>query len=273
MNFIPDPRPTFHPGGFVTRHYRIKSQTITAPLRLVLLSDLHGTRYGCRQHFLLEAVEHISPHAVLLAGDMLDEGTSDTPAWQLLQQLGANYPCFAVLGNHECRRESIEETQRLYRSCGVTLLQGFGKTLSLSGCPVHFCGVDSPSRFGEGYFGHSNYFPLNFHLWRRQLRFCVSQVPKGVFSVLLSHHPELAAYYAASGLSLTVCGHAHGGQVRIPGLVNGLYAPGQGLLPPYAGGLYSLTPRSALVVGRGLVRNLLPRPGNPPEMAVITLSS
>ena len=84
--------------------------------------------------------------------------------------------------------------------------------------------------------------------------------------------PEHAAYYAASGLNLTVCGHAHGGQVRIPGLVNGLYAPGQGVLPPYAGGLYSLTPHSALAVSRGLVRNLLPRPGNPPEMAVIQLT-
>ena len=270
--FIPDPKAAWFQGGFVLRRYRVVSSKITAPLRLVLLSDLHGTRYGRRQRYLLNAIAEAAPQAVLLAGDMLDEGTSDTPAWQLLKQLGDRYLFFAVLGNHECRRESILETQHLYRSCGITLLQGTGQTLSFSGCPVHFCGVDSPARFGEGYFGHSYYFPLNFHLWRRQLSRCAARAPKGVFSVLLSHHPEHAAYYAASGLNLTVCGHAHGGQVRIPGLVNGLYAPGQGVLPPYAGGLYSLTPHSALAVSRGLVRNLLPRPGNPPEMAVIQLT-
>lgn len=270
--FIPDPRAERRPGGFVVRRYRVVSRKITAPVRLVLLSDLHGTRYGYRQYKLLTSLRLEAPHAVLLAGDMLDEGTSDTPARTLLRQLGEEFPCFAVLGNHECRRDSLRLTELLYRECGVNLLHGEGETLRLGGCPVHICGMDSPARFGEGYFGCSNYFPLDFDRWRRGLFRCAAQAPEGVFSILLSHHPEHAAYYAAAGVDLTVCGHAHGGQVRIPGLVNGLYAPGQGIFPLYAGGLYSMDKRSAMIVSRGLVRNILPRPGNPPEMAVITLA-
>ena len=36
-----------------------------------------------------------------------------------------------------------------------------------------------------------------------------------------------------------LAGHAHGGQWRIPGILNGLWAPNQGLFPAYAGGRYA----------------------------------
>lgn len=58
------------------------------------------------------------------------------------------------------------------------------------------------------------------------------------YSILLTHRPELTRYYRESGFDLVVAGHAHGGQVRIPGLGRGLLAPHQGLFPRYAGGRY-----------------------------------
>ena len=67
-----------------------------------------------------------------------------------------------------------------------------------------------------------------------------------------------------------VSGHAHGGQVRQPGMLNGLFAPHQGAVPDYAGGLYALG-STTLVVSRGLCRNLLPRVFNPPELVALDL--
>ena len=56
-----------------------------------------------------------------------------------------------------------------------------------------------------------------------------------------------------------VSGHAHGGQVRIPGVLNGLYAPNQGWFPKLAGGAYAQG-GTTLIVSRGLaVRTRLPR--------------
>jgi len=67
-----------------------------------------------------------------------------------------------------------------------------------------------------------------------------------------------------------VSGHAHGGQIRIPGLLNGLYAPDQGFLPEYAGGVYDLG-SSTMIVSRGLAKSFIPRIFNPPEIVLISL--
>ena len=88
--------------------------------------------------------------------------------------------------------------------------------------------------------------------------------------MLLSQRPERTECYRDSGFDLVVSGHAHGGQVRLPGMINGLFAPHQGAFPDYAGGLYALG-STTLVVSRGLCRNLLPRVFNPPELVALDL--
>ena len=94
------------------------------------------------------------------------------------------------------------------------------------------------------------------------------------FSLLLSHRPEFTKLFSSLPINLILSGHTHGGQVRIPYLLNGLYAPNQGLFPKYAGGLYELdsSKRQYLVISRGLSLNYrLPRVFNPSEIVFITL--
>jgi predicted MPP superfamily phosphohydrolase len=89
------------------------------------------------------------------------------------------------------------------------------------------------------------------------------------FKILMAYRPENIEHYRRYSFDLVVSGHTHGGQVRIPYILNGLYAPNQGIFPKYAGGLYrhgSLTH----VVSRGLsINKKLPRIFNPPELVVI----
>ena len=60
--------------------------------------------------------------------------------------------------------------------------------------------------------------------------------------------------------------------MRIPGLLNGLYAPNQGWFPEHAGGRYQVA-GTTLIVSRGLAREStrLPRIFNRPELVIITL--
>ena len=90
-------------------------------------------------------------------------------------------------------------------------------------------------------------------------------------NVLLAHRPELIEDYLAYPFDIIFSGHAHGGQWRIPGLINGLYAPHQGLFPKYAGGEYNFN-QTKLIVSRGLENQKLdhiPRFYNRPEVVIV----
>ena len=72
---------------------------------------------------------------------------------------------------------------------------------------------------------------------------------------------------------LILCGHAHGGQWRIPFTKRGVAAPNQGLLPAYVDGLYDLDNGSKMIVSRGLARERMPYPRffNHPEVVIIDI--
>lgn len=92
------------------------------------------------------------------------------------------------------------------------------------------------------------------------------------YKILMAHRPELIETYLPFGFDLVVSGHSHGGQVRIPFLVNGLWAPDQGGFPKYAGGMYTHD-KLTHIVSRGISFNpKLPRIFNPPEIVVIRLN-
>ena len=91
-----------------------------------------------------------------------------------------------------------------------------------------------------------------------------------VFTILLSHRPELFERYAKNNIDLALTGHAHGGQFRLP-FVGGLIAPNQGLFPTYDAGLYT-EKNTKMIVSRGVGNSIIPfRFNNRPEVIVIEL--
>ena len=97
-------------------------------------------------------------------------------------------------------------------------------------------------------------------------------MPSDAFTVLLAHRPEDFQAYVDAGIDVTLSGHAHGGQFRIPGM-GGLVAPGQGYFPKYTAGIHEQG-ESKLVVSRGLGNSIIPmRLFNLPEIVVVTLKS
>lgn len=240
------------------RHYTVESAKVSQSVRLVLLTDLHACDYGEGQRELLDMVEEQHPDLVLLGGDILDDDPAqpEENAWIVIETLGRAYPTFYVTGNHEFRSGRAEEMKARIADSGVTVLQGECRTVVFQGQPIRICGIDDP-KIGED-------------IWQTQLEKAAYGAGEGGISILLTHRPERTATYEGLGFDLILAGHAHGGQWRVPFLLNGLLAPNQGFFPAFAGGRYEVG-ESTLIVSRGLAREStrIPRIFNPPEVVVI----
>lgn len=198
------------------REYTVDARQVTGDIRLAVLTDYHGTSYQEEGAALAAQVAALNPDAVLLVGDMF----SDWPdafgeTAQLMQALASRWPCYYVTGNHEYWTNRIGEILRITGEAGVTVLDRSAAVLTVRGEQIALCGVPDP--YAMQYAGAPD--------TDAQLRQARAAAPEGLYTLLMAHRPELIGQYAAHGFDLVISGHAHGGQIRIPGLINGLYAP------------------------------------------------
>ena len=232
--------------------YALKAD-LEKPMTIVQLSDLHNARFGEGQTRLLAMVRAQSPDAIVITGDLIDDARGDYgPALELARGCAAIAPTYFVTGNHEKLSPSYEAFLPELEKTGVIDLSG--KTVTLEN------GVTLTGAQDAGFIGRENY-----------AGYVASLAPKaGGYRILIAHRPEFAASYAAAGFDLALCGHAHGGQIRLP-FIGGLYAPGQGKLPRYTAGLYGEGDMTMLV-SRGLGNSVFPfRVNNRPEVVVLTI--
>lgn len=243
----------------ILRTYTVVSPKLTAEVRLAVVTDFHSSDNA---DDVVAMVASCAPDAVLLVGDLFDDDTANRPTERtlsLMRQLSAQYPCYYVSGNHEAWTGEMDALYQQTEEAGVTVLRMSSGILTVRGQRIALCGIPDP--YEMVFSGAPD--------TEEQLRQALEDVDSADFTVLLAHRPELLAKYAQFPLDLVVSGHAHGGQVRIPGVLNGLYAPNQGWFPKLAGGAYTQN-GTTLIVSRGLaVRTRLPRIFNRPEVVLV----
>lgn len=243
----------------ILRTYTVVSPKLTAEVRLAVVTDFHSSDNA---DDVVAMVASCAPDAVLLVGDLFDDDTQNRPTERtlsLMRQLSALYPCYYVSGNHEAWTGEMDALYQQTEEAGVTVLRMSSGVLTVRGQRIALCGIPDP--YEMVFSGAPD--------TEEQIRQAMENVDSADFTVLLAHRPELLAKYAQFPLDLVVSGHAHGGQVRIPGVLNGLYAPNQGWFPKLAGGAYTQD-GTTLIVSRGLaVRTRLPRIFNRPEVVLV----
>lgn len=239
--------------------YTVTSPKLTAEVRLAVVTDFHSSDNA---DDVVAMVASCAPDAVLMVGDMFDDDIANRPTERtlsLMRQLSAQYPCYYVSGNHEAWTGEMDALYQQTEEAGVTVLRMSSGVLTVRGQRIALCGIPDP--YEMVFSGAPD--------TEEQLRQALEDVDSADFTVLLAHRPELLAKYAQFPLDLVVSGHAHGGQVRIPGVLNGLYVPNQGWFPKLAGGAYTQD-GTTLIVSRGLaVRTRLPRIFNRPEVVLV----
>ena len=243
----------------VVRHYVVETDKVSKQVRLAVVTDYHGCGYGPDGADLVQEVSALQPDAILLVGDMFSADGDPEAELRMFRQLDSIAFTYYVTGNHEYWEHSVPQLLARVAETGVTVLDQSCVSLVLDGQRINICGIPDPYAYVDTEVA---------------LNRVVEDIDHPAFTVLMAHRPELIEKYAAmNAFDLVVSGHAHGGQVRIPGIVNGLCAPNQGWFPKYAGGRYDVD-GTTLIVSRGLSTQRqmgVPRVFNRPEIVVIDL--
>lgn len=235
--------------------------------RVAHISDLHNAEFGKDNKRLLKMLEEAEPDIIAITGDIVDCHRTDTEiAISFVKKASEIAPCYYVAGNHEARvPEAFETLLAGFEKAGVTVLRNETATIAKGEDSITLIGIDDPD------FTVMSYSYDQSGIVDNALKSITPENEK-VFTLLLSHRPELFEVYKANNIDLTLSGHAHGGQFRLP-FVGGLYAPHQWLFPEYDSGLYTEEGKN-LIVSRGIGNSLFPfRLFNPPEVIVAELSS
>ncbi len=176
------------------------------------LSDFHCQPDDAIEWSSREAVRLVmaeAPDLIAITGDMFEVSElAGECAWQL-EGLSAPLGVWAVPGNHdraqrdpyaylEAPPERVEELREVLGALGVTLLVNESRTVEVEGAELAVAGVD------------------DFAYGRDDAQAALAQVDGADVALLLAHTPDMLDDPCARRADLVLCGHTHGGQIRLP---------------------------------------------------------
>jgi len=233
----------------------------TDPIRILHISDLHIEYLSRREDAILCIMENTQPDLILLTGDYINLSYNhDAEAYgrvgMFLSQLRAPYGIYASLGTLAVDiRESLlpvfdDHQVKLLRNSCTLVTVGERGVLALIGVDCTHDMVRDAS--------------VLQHINR--------DVPLDLPKVLLYHSPELMPQAIDLQIDLYLCGHTHGGQVRLPFI--GPIMTGSQLGRRYVMGYYE-EEQTQLYISRGVGFEGLSAPRvrllAPPEITLLRL--
>ncbi len=264
--------------GFLmeTVGYEVSTDKLSENVRIVFISDLHNCFFGgFDQSGIMDEIDKQQPDIVLFGGDVIDFKGGTKYSLRLMKMVEEKYPCAYACGNHEMMRSDYEEFFSEVEKLGIPIVHGTYTELNVKEQKIRVYGIADADEYGFG---------------GTQLENCYSTLDNGYYNILLAHQPEQYrkdmaldpeySYLKKNGdehFDLILSGHAHGGQWRIPYILDqGLYAPDQGLFPERTTGMYTHGDTTQ-IVSRGLAKPLrmifIPRIFNRPELTVVDLEA
>jgi predicted MPP superfamily phosphohydrolase len=217
--------------------------------RIILISDLHlGTYKGKRfVERVVKRLNTIDAEAVLFAGDFISYPQKKELPALLMPFKNLNKPMLAILGNHDVGMPGPDFRQELMAAAndvGIHVLDN----------EIHTVGPLTVIGLGELWRGEADTRLLRQFSTQNRL-------------LVLIHNPDTIAHYPQKITGLSLAGHTHCGQVRIPWLYRRLI-PTEG---EYDKGFTQET-NGNLFISCGLGEVWLPlRLLNPPVIDVLEL--
>ncbi|MDP4118614.1 MAG: metallophosphoesterase [Bacillota bacterium] len=240
----------------VTSSYTYKNKKIPKSMngyKIIHISDLHFAEFGRGNKNLLRKIKIKHPDIIVITGDIIDNSKNINSSLLFAESASKIAPVYYVTGNHEYYMSEINRIILIegLKKRGVNLL--CDKTTRLfENC--YLIGLDDQS------------------LENDTLKALSHPLPADALKIVLAHKPHHISLYAQNEADLVLCGHAHGGQIRLP-FIGGIFSPGQGLFPKYTAGMHRKS-NTDMIVSRGLGNSVFPfRVFNRPELVCIVFHS
>jgi len=209
--------------------------------RVVQLSDLHMAQFGKDNARLLRLTAEQTPDIIVMTGDFLDDrtpGLDQTDRLKpFLEKLTKIAPCYFVSGNHEWASGELDKLASLMRELGITYLRNGCTLLKRGNDSLVLEGVEDPN-------GPRDMVKPD------ELAGAAAQKYPGKFRILLAHRNDMLKKYPDLPVNLVLCGHSHGGVVRLP-FLGGVFGTEHDLFPKYDAGLFNEGTYD-MIVSRGL---------------------
>ena len=215
----------------VVRNYSVPGHS-SGGVKIVGLADLHGDMVGEKHECIVQKVREADPDFIVYLGDMVEKSRTEESVESLVvltEQLVQIAPVYYVDGNHELdvRKQNPDVYQHLNEelaALGAVQLKDEIVSFTVdNGTAVNLCGITRHYYWGE---------------FEQELAGKLRKM-EGV-NVLACHYPEPVIWYDAfdgGGLDVALCGHTHGGLIRVP-FLGRMYAPEQSRWSKYDLGTY-----------------------------------
>ena len=277
--------------NFRETFYTTSSIKINNSVRVIQLSDLHNTFYGEDNIDLVKRIEELNPDVIICTGDMVDSAKDDTDSMiSLAKKLSEIAPSYYIYGNNEVEtiydvllnekdldkkfgfnntnrdeaalRNLEDSFEEKLEAAGIKVLKNEKDTIKVKTTTIDIYGVltSNPSSFWS-YSGKS----FQEYIYEDSDNLKITAV----------HEPFVFEEFEYDFWGdLIICGHTHGGVVRVP-VLGPLFTKEGGLFPERSGkfvyGRYSAAGQP-LIVSAGLENKNIFRINNQPELVVIDIN-
>ena len=251
----------WEPASLLVAEERIALHLATrGSVRIAVLTDLHvGSPFNgsAKLHDVVERANAARPEIICILGDLVIQGViggrfvPPEPIASELSALKAPAGVFAVLGNHDGWLDHDRVKRALERNAIRVIEESATKTQTSAGA-LWIAGISD--------------------LWTgvHDVRAALDAVSDGAPVILLTHNPDVFPDVPAR-VALTLAGHTHGGQVRLPFV-------GRPIVPSQFGQRYAaghvIEDGRHMFVATGVGTSILPvRFRVPPTVTVLTIES
>lgn len=197
------------------------SSKINDDFKLVQITDFHNQKINNLDGVLCD-IEKFKPDMIAITGDIISKNAeSFENVKELIAKLkNTKIPIYYVYGNHEEYNIGLSgELTKFLNESGINILKNKSVVIEEKG--VNILGV------GDAYSGNDN------------LEQSIAGLDMSKYNLMLTHSPNIIARQGLDDIDLIICGHTHGGQLRIP-FIGALLAPGQGWFPKYDKGIFEV---------------------------------